>query len=179
MGAGILPVALYKGSLFLLLGKERTNLWSDFGGSANPKEEIFTTAIREGYEELNGFLGCENDLKRIVTKNKLYQIGYEERIKNKKKLIYTTFVFNINYDPNLPIYFNNVNNFAEKHLNDKIQENHNGLFEKCEISWFSIKDLRENKINFRPWYQPFIYSVIKNEKNIIKLIKDNKTTMID
>ena len=35
MGAGILLVALYRGTLFLLLGQERhNNLWSDFGGSA-------------------------------------------------------------------------------------------------------------------------------------------------
>ena len=47
MGAGILPVAVYKGTLFLLLGKERNDLWSDFGGSAVNKEEIFKTAIRE------------------------------------------------------------------------------------------------------------------------------------
>ena len=34
MGAGILPVAVYRGALFILLGQERdNNLWADFGGS--------------------------------------------------------------------------------------------------------------------------------------------------
>ena len=58
MGAGILPVALYRGTLFLLLGQERNNnnLWSDFGGSSHKGEKPFKTAIREGNEELNGFL---------------------------------------------------------------------------------------------------------------------------
>ena len=40
MGAGILPIALYKGTIYLLLGQERTNLWSDFGGSANKNEKV-------------------------------------------------------------------------------------------------------------------------------------------
>ena len=57
MGAGILPVALHKGVLFLLMGQERKNgLWCDFGGTPNKKEKPFETAIREGGEELNGFL---------------------------------------------------------------------------------------------------------------------------
>lgn len=172
MGAGILPVALYKGTLFLLLGKERNNLWSDFGGSAINKEDIFKTAIREGCEELNGFLGCEDDLEKTVKNNSIMKIGYEERVKKNKKLIYTTFLFNIKYDKNLPIYFNNVNKFAENHLNDKVNKQNNGLFEKGEICWFSVKELKNNKINLRPWYTPFIDSVISNEEIIIDIIKD-------
>lgn len=173
MGAGILPVAVYKGTLFLLLGKERNDLWSDFGGSAVNKEEIFKTAIREGCEELNGFLGTENELETIVRKNSIMQIGFEERMKKSKKLIYTTFLFNINYDRNLPYYFNNVNNFAEIHLSDKVNKQHNGLFEKNEINWFSVNELKQQKIHLRPWYKPFIESVIKNEKIIISTIKEN------
>ena len=64
MGAGILPVTIFKGSILFLLGKERYNsdYWSDFGGSTIPKETIFQTAIREGYEELDGFLGNKEEL---------------------------------------------------------------------------------------------------------------------
>lgn len=173
MGAGILPVSLYRGTLFLLLGKERNDLWSDFGGSAINKEEIFKTAIREGCEELNGFFGTEEELESIVRKNSIMQIGFEERVKKSKKLIYTTFLFDMKYDKNLPYYFNNVNKFAEIHLSEKVNKDHNGLFEKNEINWFSINDLKEKKINLRPWYIPFVESVIKNEKIIIATIKEN------
>ena len=174
MGAGILPVALYRGTLFLLLGKERNDLWSDFGGSSVNKEDIFKTAIREGCEELNGFFGNEDELELMVKNNKIMKLYFEERQTNKnKKTIYTTFLFNTKYDKNLPIYFNNVNKFAEKHLSDKVNKNHNGLFEKNEINWFSTTDLRESKIILRPWYKPFIDSVIKNEKIIIASIKEN------
>ena len=173
MGAGILPVALYRGTLFLLLGKERNDLWSDFGGSATNKEDIFKTAIREGCEELNGFLGTEDDLEIMVKKNSIMQISFEDREKTQRKIIYTTFLFNTKYDKNLPIYFNNVNKFAEIHLSDKVNKHHNGLFEKGEINWFSISELKEKKINMRPWYNPFIDSVIKNERIIINTIKEN------
>ena len=173
MGAGILPIALYRGTLFLLLGKERNNLWSDFGGSSINKEEIFKTAIREGCEELNGFFGTEDELAIKVKNNNIMQIGFEERVKRSKKLIYTTFLFNTKYDKNLPYYFNNVNKFAELHLSEHVNKNHNGLFEKSEINWFTIDDLKKNIIHLRPWYIPFIESVIKNEKKIIAIIKEN------
>ena len=66
MGAGILPVALYRGTLYLLLGQERHNsLWSDFGGSSHKRETPFKTAIREGTEELNGFLGTEEEMEEL------------------------------------------------------------------------------------------------------------------
>ena len=58
MGAGILPVTIFKGTVFFLLGREKyhNNYWCDFGGSSNINESIYDTAIREGYEELDGFL---------------------------------------------------------------------------------------------------------------------------
>ena len=61
MGAGILPVALHHDKIFFLFGKENKNAdtpgWSDFGGGKEKGERPLTTAIREGYEELSGFLG--------------------------------------------------------------------------------------------------------------------------
>ena len=73
MGAGILPVSLYRGCIYLLLGQERKgDLWSDFGGSSefinNKKERPFATAIREGGEELNGILGINKQLELLVKK---------------------------------------------------------------------------------------------------------------
>ena len=57
MGAGILPVALHRGKLLFLFGKEHVGgKWSDFGGSPIKNETKFQTAIREGYEETDNFL---------------------------------------------------------------------------------------------------------------------------
>ena len=47
MGAGILPVALFRGTIFILLGQERHNdLWCDFGGSKENDEHPIQTAVR-------------------------------------------------------------------------------------------------------------------------------------
>ena len=166
MGAGILPIALYKGVIYLLLGQERNNnLWSDFGGSSNPNETPFKTAIREGYEELNGFLGNKHSLKTKVNSNLVLSISYKK---------YTTYIFNINYDEYLPIYFDNVNSFVEVNVNDTIMKDHNGLFEKKKIKWIKLKDYNEdnNILKLRTWYKPIIDSVSKNEKFLIKQIKN-------
>jgi len=166
MGAGILPVALHKGVLFLLMGQERKNgLWCDFGGTPNKKEKPFETAIREGGEELNGFLGVNEELENIVNPNMVLSICFER---------YTTYIFKTEYDEKMCYYFNNVNNFAEIHLKETIEGYHNGLFEKTQIKWMKIDDLKtpEDRNIFRPWYIPIVESIVKNEKFIIKEIKN-------
>lgn len=165
MGAGVLPVALYKGTLFLLLGQERNNnLWCDFGGSPHKGEKPYKTAIREGSEELNGFLGDENEFEALVTSNMILSISYDK---------YTSYIFKTNYDKKLPYYFSNVNRFAELHLKDKIDIEHNGLFEKKQIQWIPMSKLKEDKsqVIFREFYKPLINSIIKNERFIVSFIQ--------
>ena len=165
MGAGVLPVSLYKGALFLLLGQERhNNLWCDFGGGAHKGERPFKTAIREGVEELNGFLGDESEFEALVTSNMIISISYDK---------YTSYIFKTTYDKKLPYYFSNVNKFAEQHLKDEIDTDHNGLFEKKQIQWFPLSKLKEDKsqIVFREFYKPLFQSIIKNERFIINFLQ--------
>ena len=164
MGAGVLPIALYKGTLFLLLGQERhNNLWCDFGGSTINGENSYKTAIREGTEELNGFLGNENDFEKIVSCNMILSITFDR---------YTSYIFKTNYDEKLPLYFTNVNNFAEFYLQDKIDTKHNGLLEKKQIQWFPLSEFREDnsRAMFREHYNPILDSILENEQFIIKYI---------
>ena len=182
MGAGVLPIALYKGTLFLLLGQERhNNLWCDFGGGTINCEKPYKTAIREGIEELNGFLGNENDFEKIVTCNMILSITFDR---------YTSYIFKTNYDEKLPQYFTNVNNFAEFYLKDKIyikdkiytknkidtkdkiNTKDNGLFEKKQIKWFPLSEFRDDNscAIFREHYKPILYSLLENEQCIIKYI---------
>ena len=166
MGAGVLPVALYRGTLFLLIGQERhNNLWCDFGGSPNKGEKPLKTAIREGNEELNGFLGNEYEFETTVNCNMILSISFDK---------YTSYIFRTNYDKKLPIYFSNVNEFAEIHLKDKIDTKHNGLFEKKQIQWFPLSKFKDGKsrIMFREHYKPILDSILKNEKFIIKFIEN-------
>lgn len=164
MGAGILPVALYRGVLFVLLGQERNdNLWSDFGGGRKQGERTYFTAIREGVEELNGILGDEDELAELVQANKITPIFC-----NTMKCTYTTYMFRIKYDTNLTKYFNNFNKFAECQLKDTIAKGENGLFEKRQIKWFTINELKENKIKMRLFYRDIVDLIIKYEKFILR-----------
>ena len=67
-GGGILPVAIKNGQVYFLFGKENelddTPGWADFGGGAEDGESSFDTALREGSEEINGFLGSAEQLRK-------------------------------------------------------------------------------------------------------------------
>lgn len=165
MGAGILPVALYRGTLFLLLGQERHNsLWSDFGGSSHKGEKPFKTAIREGTEELNGFFGSEEEMEEEINNNMILTICYNK---------YTTYIYRYKYNRDLPKYFINNNRFIEKEVPQIIDIKHNGLYEKKRIEWFPINKFKNinNVQMLRGHYQEHIKSILKNDEFIMKQIE--------
>lgn len=161
MGAGILPVAKHANKLYFLLALEVfENKWSDFGGKANKNESRYETAIREGYEETNGFFGRKSEFKELVDNNYLLKI-------NKFNNSYTTYLINIPYDKNLPFYFNNNAKFINEHFKELIDKN--GFFEKKLIKWFSLNELKTNK-NYRIFYKEIIDIIIDNYELIKKII---------
>ena len=157
MGAGILPVAFNGVSVLFLLGREQYNRqWADFGGTSNySNEPIYNTAIREGYEELSGLLGSEYELRHKV-KNNLICTQNDNR--------YTSFIFETAYDRNLPLYFNRNFCFTQATSPRLINNNHNGLYEKSEIRWFTASEIRS--LNLRPFYKNIIFPILENEKKI-------------
>lgn len=169
MGAGILPISYHCGKLCLLLGQERYDYtWSDFGGGKNPGESYIKTALREGEEELNGLLGTGRYLAELVNNNYIAEIGNGDS--------YSSFVFKIKYDNRLPMYFNNNNIFIEKNLKNIIETSHlehNGLFEKKRIKWFSLEEIEKDYTIFRPHFVPILKSIVSNKSkfhdNIIEL----------
>jgi len=161
MGGGILPVAIVNGKLKFLFGREaEDSKWGDFGGGREGNETQFETAIREGCEELDGFLGCHSILRDRVKKNMIGVIDTESL---------KTYVFVTEYDENLPIYFNNHHHFIKKKIPDKIGKN--GLFEKSEIAWFTIDEMKKNRGKFRPFYKKVLDNIIKRSTTLLKLAK--------
>ena len=155
MGAGILPIAKYKNTVLFLLGREHYDKkWSDFGGKRMNNESNFELAIREGYEELNGFLGSKNQLKNLVKNNLVVEI-------EKMDKSYHTYLFTIPYERNLPMYFNNLHKFIETNLPLSIDKN--GLFEKSQIKWFTLKELQSDKYVFRSFYKEIVEEIIRGE----------------
>ena len=156
MAGGILPIAKHRGTIYFLFGREvNDKKWSDFGGRGERHEKYLETAIREGTEELDGFLGTEQNLKKLILKNHILTVH------NNK---YATIIFEINYDPNLPLYFNNHHKFIKKNFPHLIA--HKGYFEKSEISWISLNDLQKLRGKFRNFYQSTIDYIISQKHKI-------------
>ena len=160
MGAGILPTTIHNKKLYFLFGKENkyadTPGWSDFGGGTDNKETHMQTAIREGGEELTGFLGSDDDLKRML-KRGTYNIDGSNK--------YRMFLFYMPYDETLPHYYNNNQRFLQKHLDVSIIRD-TKIFEKTQIKWFCIDDLKKNRKQFRHFYQNIIDLIITDKDSI-------------
>jgi len=146
MGAGILPVSFHKNTLYFLFGEEENERkWSDFGGGKNNNETPLQTAIREGYEETNGILGTMSDIKDILKHNTLLKIGIEQ---------YTSFIVKVGYDERLPYYLINKN----------------GFFEKRQMKWMTINDMKTKRKYFRGHYKSILDHIIKNERYLLQRI---------
>ena len=163
MGAGILPVAIYRNNIYLLLSMENNdNKWSDFGGKQEKNENKYETALREGYEESNGFFGTLNNLNHLIKDNLILEI-------EKKDNSYKSYLFKIEFDKNLPIYFNNNSKFINKNFENLV--NKNGFFEKKIIKWFNLNEIKSKKYIVRFFYKEIIDLIIDNEAKIKKNFK--------
>jgi hypothetical protein len=179
MGAGILPTTIYKGKLYFLFGKENKYEdtapgFSDFGGGTDNNESYMETAIREGGEELTGFLGTDKDVKKLLTTHGTYNIDYKSPTYHSA---YRTHLFPMVYDPYLPFYYNNNQHFLQKKLDPKIIKK-TKIFEKAEIRWICVDDLLKMKKQFRFFFVEIVDMIYKQRESIksfiIKGLKTNK-----
>ena len=171
MGAGILPTTIHNNKLYFLFGKENqygdTPGFSDFGGGTDNKETFIQTAIREGGEELTGFLGSDADLSKML-KNGTYNINNKSNSHNT----YRMHIFKMNYDLALPHYYNNNQRFIQKHLDPEILKT-SKIFEKAEIRWICIDDLQKMKKEFRSYFQNIVDIILKEQTEIYQFINKN------
>ena len=168
MGAGILPTTIYKNKLYFLFGKENKYEssapgYSDFGGGTDNNESLFETAVREGGEELTGFLGSSQDVRKLLKKHGTYNIDY---LHNSEHSLYRTHIFPLKYDPMLVIYYNNNQQFLQTHLDPSVIKK-SKIFEKAEIRWVCVDDILQMRPQFRFWYHNIV-NMILNQKESIK-----------
>ena len=170
MGAGILPTTIHKNKLYFLFGKENKYEdtapgFSDFGGGSDNDETYIQTAIREGGEELTGFLGSDADLKIMLEKHGTYNIDN----KSGKNKIYRVHLFPMEYDEKLPFYYNNNQMFLQKRLDPEVIKK-SKIFEKEEIRWICIDELKSMKPKFRFFFPPIIDKIYHEREQIKKFI---------
>lgn len=178
MGASILPVTIYNNKIMFLFGKERdiddNPGWSDFGGGTDSGESFLQTAVREGGEELTGFLGNNSDIRKMLKKYGTYNIDYN----SDNHSTYRVHIFPIKYDSQLDKYYNNNQTFLQTRL-DKQVIFKSKIFEKTQIKWFSFKDIVKKHKEFRNFYQNIIELLLLNKKGIVQFITKsfNKQTL--
>lgn len=174
MGAGILPVSVHNGKLYFLFGKENmyadTPGWSDFGGGTDDTESSLETASREGVEELTGFLGDENAVRKMLVKNKRLLIeneygGYK---------VYHMYVVPMDHDELLPYYYNNNQRFLQKRLPKGVIKK-SKIFEKSEIKWVCVDDLRKMMPQFRHYFREIVVKILDRRHDIMAMFKRTLT----
>tara|TARA_B100000282_G_C31732591_1_gene491755 strand:+ start:1817 stop:2362 length:546 start_codon:yes stop_codon:yes gene_type:complete len=170
VAGSILPVTIYKNKLCFLFGKENeleqtAKGWSDFGGKVEKNENIFNGALREGSEELTGFLGNSSELRKLISENG----GYKRLTHNT----YHVHIFYLPYDEKLIKYYNLNHKFLWERMDHQYLSK-TMLFEKIEIKWFSFEELKERKSEFRHFYQNIVDLFIENEKEIRSFIQSKK-----
>ena len=181
VAGAILPVAIHKNKLYFLFGREGptddTPGWADFGGGVENGENPYQTAMREGGEELTGFLGEGKDIEKLIkVGGGFYKFVHDT---------YTIHIFLIEYDEQLPVYFNRTRNFLMKRM-DNAYLSKTKLFEKAEIGWFTSQDMRKRIKEYRSFYQDIVKELLdempqiesflrKNQKKFSRSVKSNRT----
>jgi 8-oxo-dGTP pyrophosphatase MutT (NUDIX family) len=162
VAGSILPITIHNNELFFLFGKENSledsaKGWSDFGGGCENGETPYKTALREGGEELTGFLGDGKQIQRHINKNGgVYKLTHDT---------YHVHMFYIKYDENLPKYYNNNHQFLWERMDNKLL-NKSKLFEKIEIGWFSMHDIKKHRNKFRGFYRKIVDMFLEDIENI-------------
>jgi len=166
MGAGILPTTIHNNKLYFLFGKENQYEdsapgFSDFGGGTDNSESFLETAIREAGEELTGFLGNDNDIRKLLRKYGTYNIDH----KTDGHKTYRIHIFPFKYDELLPFYYNNNQRFLQKRLDPNVIKN-SKIFEKAEIRWVCIDDLKTMRPQFRSYFQNIVDMILNQKESI-------------
>lgn len=166
-GSSILPVAYHKGQLYFLFGKENPKEdsakgFSDFGGTVEQGGSIYNTALREGGEELTGFLGDSAILRKYIKRvGGPFRTSYND---------YHIHIIPIQYDANLPIYYNQNHRFLWDRM-DRNLLNKTKLFEKIEIQWFTTTQMKNKIKHFRSFYQDIVRHFLGKQRQIKKYVQ--------
>lgn len=174
MGAGILPTTIHNGKLYFLFGKEgkyedSAPGFSDFGGGTDNNESYFDTAVREAGEELTGFLGNDADIRKLLRRFGTYNIDYT----TDGHKTYRMHIFPFPYDESLTHYYNNNQRFLQKNLPKEVFKT-TKIFEKAEIRWICVDNLKRMRPQFRSYFQNIIDMMLNQQESIKKFIKKNR-----
>lgn len=165
VASAFLPVCIMNDRLFFLFGKEANNDsspgFSDFGGGVEKTEDIYEAGLREFAEETTGFMGDAPELGKMVQRNGgVYKMKHDE---------YNIHIFRHEYDPKMVKYYNNNHKFVYDRMNHT-QLRRTKIFEKIEIQWMSLKDMKRRRNEFRQFYRVIVDELIEESPKIKEFI---------
>jgi len=171
MGAGILPTTIHNGKLYFLFGKENKYEdsapgFSDFGGGTDNNETYLETAIREAGEEFTGFLGSDSDVRKLLKRYGTYIIDH----KTDGHKTYRMHIFPFEYNHWLPLYYNNNQRFLQKRLDPNVIKT-SKIFEKAEIRWVCVDDIKKMRPEFRSYFQTIVDMMLNQKESIQTFIE--------
>lgn len=169
-GASLLPVAIHKNQLYFLFGRDigDTPGFACFGGGVEEHEtDIYKAALREGAEELTGFLGDAQQLATLIETNG----GHFPISHQSNRGAYHAHLFRIPYEPLLPLFYKQNHDFLIKTLTQKHFSKNKHLFEKAEITWMTTKEMVQRRNEFRPFYRLVVDQLIATLPSIREFLK--------
>jgi len=83
---------------------------------------------------------------------------------------YHVHIFAHEYDASLPKYYNQNHLFLWSRMNQTVL-NKTKLFEKIEIQWFTVDQMKSKIKEFRGFYQDIVKRFIQDERDITQFIR--------
>ena len=169
-GASILPMAMHNNKLYFLFGRDigDTPGFACFGGGIEKHEtDVYKAALREGAEELSGFLGDATQLEKLIETNG----GHFPITHQSSKGAYHAHLFRIPYEPLLPLFYQHNHDFLMKKLTKKHFSQNKHLFEKAEIDWMTVEQMKQRRNEFRPFYRLIIDQITATLPSIHEFLK--------
>ena len=160
VASAFLPTMIRGGKLHFLFAKEANDDsapgFSDFGGGVDDGEDIYSAGLREFAEESTGCFGDESEVKKLVEK-------YGEVL----PVVHNTYnihIFKMDYNPSVVSYFNNTHAFIHKHVRDTTFLRKTKIFEKVEMCWMTVADMKRRRIEFRPFYREIVDQIVSKDE---------------
>jgi len=79
-------------------------------------------------------------------------------------------IFPFEYNAWLPYYYNNNQRFLQKRLDQKVLKN-SKIFEKAEIRWVPVDDLKKMRPQFRSYFQNIVDMMLAQKESIKSFIE--------
>ena len=130
-------------------------------------ENLEVYVAKFGSKFFNSSLMFRKQIGSLIEKSGgVYKMQYET---------YHIHLFNLDYNTDLVKHYNDNHQFLWQRMNKKFLTN-TKLFEKIEIKWFSLKEMKKCRQEFRNFYRNVVDLILKEEPNIRKFLSKKCST---